>query len=142
MYELLIIILASGVFTDSASDNVDSFFFEIGRYIQSFFGSVDTSGNPEDVNAVVDSSVETAIAGKNFFIKFHEAIVNLVLLITNRTNADIDYNTVIILSMVITGLLVGIGAWRLAKESGTVLILMLIIIFVIWGWGISTVFQI
>src|SRR3990167_7739927 len=109
MQELfLIIILASGIFSDSASDNVDSFFYEIGKYIQSFSGSVDPQGNSQDVANVVDSSVGATIAGKNLFVQLHEVIVNLVLLITNRTNVDVDYNTAVILSMVITGLLAGV----------------------------------
>ena len=143
MYEfLLVVILASGVFTDSASDNVDSFFYELGKYIQSFSGSVDPQGQSQDVNDVIDSSVEATIATKNVFIKFHEFIVNLILLITNRTDVNVDYNTIIILSMVITGLLTAVTAWRIFKVSGIVLVLVLIFIFIIWGWGISSVFTI
>ena len=142
MYELLlIVILASGVFSDSASDNVDSFFYEIGKYIQSFSGSVDPQGESEDVANVVGSSIDATIAGKNLFVQLHEVVVNLILLITNRTNADVDYNTAVILAMIVTGLLTGIIAWRLLKESGIVLILVLLIIFAIWGFGITQVFD-
>ena len=141
MQELfLIIILASGIFSDSASDNVDSFFYEIGRYIQSFSGSVDPQGSSQDVNNVIDSGIETTIAGKNLFVQFHELIVNLILLITGRTNTDVDYNTVVILSMVVTGIVTGVSAWRIGKASGIVLVIVLILIFIIWGFGISTVF--
>ena len=136
----LFIILASGIFSDSASDNVDSFFYEIGRYIQSFSGSVDPQGNSQDVNNVIDSGIETTIAGKNLFVQFHELIINLILLITSKTNTDVNYNTVVILSMVITGIVTGFTAWRIAKASGIVLAIVLVLIFIIWGFGISTVF--
>ena len=138
----MVIILASGIFSDSASENVDNFFYEIGRYIQSFSGSVDPQGQSQDVTDVVDSGIETTIAGKNFFISAHEAIVNVIILITNRLEINIDHTTILILSMIVTGILTGIAVWRLAKVTGITLIIVLILIFVIWGWGISTVFVI
>ena len=42
--------------------------------------------------------------------------------------------------MVVTGIVTGVSAWRIGKASGIVLVIVLILIFIIWGFGISTVF--